>query len=69
MGGKSVPIEKIAELGAHYHKYYQLETTFYKTQTDDEALTRLWNEYWMATLSSSPLLSNSSEITKQIKDI
>lgn len=21
-GGKSVPLEKIAELGAHYHKYY-----------------------------------------------
>ena len=21
-GGKSVPMDKIAELGAHYHKYY-----------------------------------------------
>jgi COP9 signalosome complex subunit 5 len=30
-GAKSVPLEKIAELGAHYHKYYQLENTFYKS--------------------------------------
>ena len=27
----SVPLEKIAELGAHYHKYYQLENSFYKS--------------------------------------
>jgi len=36
---------------------------------DDETLNRLWNEYWLATLSSSPLLSNKKEITNQILDI
>jgi len=56
--GTSVPIEKIEELGAHYHKYYQLETSFFKSSLDNEILDRLWNEYWLATLSSSPLLSN-----------
>jgi COP9 signalosome complex subunit 5 len=32
-------------------------------------ISRLWNEYWIATLSSSPLLSNQLEITKQVQDI
>ena len=30
-GAKSVPLDKIAELGAHYHKYYQLDNSFYKS--------------------------------------
>lgn len=65
----SVPIEKIEELGAHYHKYYQLECSFFKSNLDNEVLGRLWNEYWLATLSSSPLLSNQQEITNKVKDI
>jgi len=30
----SVPIEKIQELGSHFHKYHQLETSFYKSSVD-----------------------------------
>lgn len=67
--GTSVPMDKIKELGAHYHKYYQLETSFFKSSLDDEMLNRLWNEYWIATLSGSPLLSNQREITNQVNDI
>ena len=32
-------------------------------------IERLWNEYWMATLSSSPLLNNKDQIDDQISDI
>lgn len=65
----SVPMEKIKELGAHYHKYYQLETSYFKSSVDSEILDRLWNEYWLATLSASPLLNNQREITRQVCDI
>lgn len=68
-GDTSVPIDKIEELGAHYHKYYQLETSFFKSSLDNEILDRLWNEYWLATLSSSPLLSNQKQITSQVVDV
>ena len=64
-----MPIEKIEELGAHFHKYYQLETSFYKSSLDNEILDRLWNEYWIATLSSSPLLNNQKQITNTIVDV
>ena len=61
--GLSVPLERIKELGAHAHKYYQLETSYFKSSLDNEMLDRLWNEYWLASLSASPLLSNYREIT------
>ena len=56
--GASVPLDKIKELGAHYHKYYELNISFFKSKLDNEMIDRLWNEYWTATLSASPLLSN-----------
>ena len=62
-------MEKIEELGAHYHKYYQMESSFFKSSLDNEILDRLWNEFWLATLSTSPLLSNQKQITNQIVDI
>jgi COP9 signalosome complex subunit 5 len=68
-GDTSVPLEKIEEMGAHFHKYYQLECSFFKTALDNEILNRLWNEYWLATLSSSPLLSNQKQLTNTIVDI
>lgn len=64
-----MPIEKIEEMGAHFHKYYQLECSFFKSCLDNDILNRLWNEYWLATLSSSPLLSNQKQVTSQIVDI
>ena len=62
-------MEKFEELGLHCHKYYKLETSFYKTKLDNHLLNQLWNEYWLATLSQSPLLGNTKEITKSILDI
>ena len=57
-GATSVPMDKIEDLGNHWYKYYQLEHSFFKNSLDNEILDRLWNEYWMQTLSSSPILGN-----------
>ena len=65
----SVPLEKIKELGAHFHKYYELQVSFFKSSLDNEMIDRLWNEFWTATLSASPLLNNQKEITRQVIDI
>mmetsp|Transcript_22456 Transcript_22456/g.21597 ORF Transcript_22456/g.21597 Transcript_22456/m.21597 type:complete len:99 (+) Transcript_22456:406-702(+) len=36
---------------------------------DQKMLEVLWNEYWMQTLSSSPLLNNSEFISKSVQDV
>lgn len=50
--------EKFQEYGLHAHKYYQVAHSFFKSGMDTDLLDRLWNEYWLHTLSYSPLLSN-----------
>ena len=67
-GKSGIRMDKIEEMGNHWHRYYQLEHSFYKTPNDKEMLERLWNEYWVATLSSSPLLSSALVISGQIDD-
>ena len=57
-GGEIIPGAKYDDYGMHAHKYYQMEHTFFKSAYDSEVLNRLWNEYWINTLSSSPLLNN-----------
>ena len=57
-GAMSVRMDKVEEMGLHHHKYYQLETSFYKTQLDNDLLDQLWSQYWQSTLSMSPLLNN-----------
>lgn len=52
-----VPVEKMEDFGLHAIKYYQLEHSFFKSKLDYRMLEELWNEYWMQTLSSSPLLN------------
>ena len=60
--------EKLEEFGVHCHKYYKIEHSVFKSNIDGLVLERLWNEYWVATLSSSPLLSNAIVISGQIDD-
>ena len=31
----AVPIDKVKELGAHYHKYYQLECSIFKSKIEN----------------------------------
>lgn len=43
----------------HANAYYPLKVEVYKTKLDEQLLDLLWNKYWVATLSSSLLLSVS----------
>lgn len=64
-----VPADKIGDFGLHANKYYQLEHSFFKSKLDSQILEALWNDYWVQTLSSSPLLNNSEYLTKAISNI
>ena len=57
-GGALMPADKIDEFGLHAHKYYKVEHSFFKSGLDTEVLDRVWNEYWVHNLATSPLLSN-----------
>lgn len=56
---QSIPIDKIEDFGAHANSYYPLKVEIYKSKTDEQLLDLLWNKYWVATLSQSPILSVS----------
>ena len=64
-----IPQEKMQDFGLHAKKYYQLEHSFFKSRLDSQILESLWNEYWIQTLSSSPLLNNAQYLTKAIGNI
>lgn len=64
-----IPQEKLQDFGLHAHKYYMLEHSFFKSKLDSQILESLWNEYWVQTLSSSPLLNNSLYLTKAIGNV
>jgi len=64
-----IPQEKMQDFGLHANKYYQLEHSFFKSRLDSQILESLWNEYWVQTLSTSPLLNNSDYLTKAISNI
>merc|ERR1719197_2194739 len=66
---ESVPLSKIEDFGAHQSQYYPLEISFFKSASDTALLNAIWNQYWIATLSASPLLSNAQYISSQMKDI
>jgi len=66
---ESIPLSKIEDFGAHQGQYYQLEISYFKSASDTALLNTLWNKYWIATLSSSPILSNSAYMNEQIKDL
>ena len=66
---ESVPLGKIEDFGAHQNQYYQLEVSYFKSASDTALLNAIWNKYWIATLSASPLLSNAPYISAQMKDL
>ena len=63
---ESVPLSKIEDFGAHQNQYYQLEISYFKSTCDTALLNAIWNKYWIATLSASPLLSNAAYISAQV---
>lgn len=62
-------MDKMKDFGLHADRYYQLEHSFFKSKLDSSILEILWNEYWIQTLSSSPLLNNSEYLTQAISNI
>lgn len=50
-------------------RYYPLEIEHFKSSLDSHLLDLLWNKYWVATLSQSPLFVNRDYSNKQITDL
>uniref|UniRef100_A0A3Q1GN38 COP9 signalosome complex subunit 5 n=1 Tax=Acanthochromis polyacanthus TaxID=80966 RepID=A0A3Q1GN38_9TELE len=65
---QTIPLNKIEDFGVHC-KYYALEVTYFKSSLDRKLLELLWNKYWVNTLSSSSLLTNSDYTTGQVFDL
>jgi len=53
---QSIPLNKIEDFGVHANEYYALEISHFKSSLDTKVLDLLWNKYWVATLSQSPLI-------------
>jgi len=66
---ETVPLDKIEDFGVHHSRYYPLEMSFFKSSLDAQLLDKLWNKYWIKTLSSSPLTSNLNYTTDFLHDM
>jgi len=53
----------------HSNSYYPLETSFFRSSMDAKLLEALWDKYWIATLSSSPLVSQRAFVEDQMWDL
>lgn len=68
-GYQSIPLAKVEDFGAHASRYYSLEVSHFKSTLDTHLLELLWNKYWVATLSQSPLFTNREYAGKQMSDL
>ncbi|KYQ96683.1 Mov34/MPN/PAD-1 family protein [Tieghemostelium lacteum] len=66
---QSIPLSKIEDFGVHCKQYYPLDISYFKSSLDSQILDKLWNKYWVNTLSSSPIFTNRDYITGQISDL
>jgi len=66
---QTIPLHKIEDFGVHCKQYYSLDISYFKSTLDKNILESLWNKYWIATLSSSSLITNADYMTGQIVDI
>jgi len=66
---QTIPLNKIEDYGVHCKQYYTLDVSYFKSAMDKNLLDSLWNHYWVNTLSSSSLLTNSEYTTGQIFDL
>ena len=66
---QTIPLNKIEDFGVHCKQYYSLEVSYFKSSLDRRLLDSLWNKYWVNTLSSSSLLTNSDYTTGQMFDL
>lgn len=68
-GYQSIPQHKIEDFGAHASQYYSLDVSHFKSTLDTKVLSLLWNKYWVATISQSPLFTNRDYESKQMADL
>ncbi|CAG2111801.1 unnamed protein product [Medioppia subpectinata] len=66
---QTIPLNKIEDFGVHCKQYYSLDVSYFKSLLDHRLLDSLWDKYWVHTLSSSSLLTNSDYTTGQIFDL
>lgn len=66
---QTIPLDKIEDFGVHAKQYYALDIQFFKSALNAHLLDLLWNDYWVNTLSASPLLLNRGFVCQQISDI
>ncbi|KAL2002363.1 hypothetical protein VTN02DRAFT_112 [Thermoascus thermophilus] len=66
---QSIPLNKVEDFGAHASQYYSLEVSHFKSTLDSQLLSLLWNKYWVATLSQSPLFTSRDYGSKQMMDL
>jgi len=66
---QTIPISKIEDFGVHCKQYYPVEVSYFKSSLDTALLDKLWNKYWVNTLSSSPMFANRDYITGAINDL
>jgi len=66
---QTIPIAKIEDFGVHCKQYYPLEISYFKSSLDSVLLDKLWNKYWVNTLSSSPIFTNRDYIAGAINDL
>jgi len=66
---QTIPISKIEDFGVHCKQYYPLEISYFKSSLDSALLGKLWNKYWVNTLSSSPMFANRDYMAGAINDL
>ncbi|KAJ5611004.1 hypothetical protein N7510_007723 [Penicillium lagena] len=66
---QTIPLGKAEDFGAHANQYYSLDVSHFKSTLDSEILSLLWNKYWVATLSQSPLFATRDYGSKQMMDL
>jgi len=63
MDTSMVPMEKVAELGAHFNQYYELPITLFRSENDAAQLTQLKHDNWANALSQVPLRASTERFT------
>ncbi|WPT12486.1 COP9 signalosome complex subunit 5 [Picochlorum sp. SENEW3] len=50
LSDQSIPVEKVEDYGVHAHKYYEMESCFFKTESDEVALRVIRADHWADAL-------------------
>ena len=62
----SIPLEKVEDFGVHADRYYEVKSSFFKTETDEFALDVIRADRWADVLSRGPTeRAKKEDIIKQ----